>query len=563
MAESALSAVQPTPDARTGLGHGDGIELLARQTQIMELIARGTPLGDVLGEVVLALEELIEGCLCSILLLDPARGRLHHGAAPSLPMAYTQGIDGLRIGELAGSCGAAAYLGVPVVVADIVDDARWVGFRDLATPHGLRACWSSPIRGRAGTVGTFAVYHRHVHRPDEREAQLVERFSHLASVAIDHAGLYGALAESEERFRRAFEDSAVGMALTEPDSRLVKVNRALRELLGRDERSLLGARLDSLLTPSGHPAVPLDGLAVAAVDSLHYEATAVRPDGRIVQLGLAASVVRGADSTPIHLSVNVVDITEREAAERDRAARREAEVATVAAESASRAKSDFVSALSHELRTPLQAITGFTELLGTLDLAADRRRAALDHIGSATVHILSIVDDSLDIAQIEAGALPMHGADVAVGPLTDDLLDLLRPLADEHGVALHRDPPDAVVRADPRRLRQVLINLVSNGVRYNRDGGWVRIGIRGEGDNVVIAVSDSGCGIDPEQLDRLFVPFERLGAEPDGPGVGLGMVLARGLTEAMRGQLRVDSVPGEGTTVAVTLPAGDGTGRAR
>jgi GAF domain-containing protein len=174
---------------------------------------------------------------------------LHHGAAPSLPAAYSALIDGLPAGPQEGSCGAAAYLGRPVIAADIRSDIRRRRFRDVATPHGMRSCWPSPIQGRTGIVGTFAVYHDHPHRPPLRERRLVDRFTHLASVAIDHAGLFGALAESEDRFRRAFEDNAVGMVLAGLDGRLVRVNRALRDLLGRTELQLLGCALDELVSP--------------------------------------------------------------------------------------------------------------------------------------------------------------------------------------------------------------------------------------------------------------------------------------------------------------------------
>jgi PAS domain S-box-containing protein len=535
------------------LDHADSIGLLQRQTAVLELIASGAPLHEVLTRVATALEELIEGSRCSILLLDAGGVTLHHGAAPSLPAAYSGQIDGLAIGPDSGSCGAAAFLGVPVVAEDIGSDVRWDRYRALAMPHGLRSCWSSPIRGRNATLGTFAVYHLHTHRPPPREQRLVERFTHLASVAIDHAGLYGALAESAERFHRAFQDNAVGMALTDLDGRVVKVNRALLEMLGSVESRLLGVSLTELVVPT--PAGELERLARGGVESVQYEAQAGHADGRSVLVAVAASAVRGADGTPVHLSVNLLDVTQRRAAERERRARREAEVARSAAEAASRAKSEFVSALNHELRTPLQAITGFTELLGTLDLPAQRREAALGHIGAATAHILAMVDDLLDIAKIEAGALPLRIEDVDLERVGGEVLDLLAPLADEREVELRRGPMAGVVRADCRRLRQVLINLVTNGIRYNHAGGWVRLTADVDGSGVTVAVRDSGRGIPEELLDRLFTPFDRLGAEGSSePGAGLGLVLARGLTEAMGGQLRIRTVAGAGTTAAVVLP---------
>jgi PAS domain S-box-containing protein len=539
------------------LDHADSLCLLRRQTSVLELIATGTPLAEVLTCVVVALEELIEGSRCSILLLDQATATLRHGAAPSLPVAYAASIDGLLIGPEEGSCGAAAYFGAPVVAADIQSDVRWQRFRDVATPHGMRSCWSSPIQGRTGIVGTFAVYHDHPHRPPLRERRLVDRFSHLASVAIDHAGLFGALAESEDRFRRAFEDNAVGMVLASVDGRIVRVNRALRVMLGRTEVQLLGCPLDEVVRPTAGTAGRLGRLARNGAGGVHYEATARHTDGRTIDLAVAASIVSGADGVPVNLSVNLLDITQRRAAERERRARREAEVARAAAEAASRAKSEFVAALNHELRTPLQAITGFTELLRTLDLPPDRRQAALGHIEAATAHVLSMADDLLDIAKIEADALPIRVEPVELSGLLDEVLALLAPLAVEHDVTLRPAGRHGAVRADRRRLRQVLINLVTNGVRYNRAGGWVEVGAKDSGaSTVTVSVRDSGCGIPPEMMSRLFTPFDRLGAECSAePGAGLGLVVARALTEVMGGTLEIRSAAEVGTIAAITLPS--------
>ena len=243
-------------------------------------------------------------------------------------------------------------------------------------------------------------------------------------------------------------------------------------------------------------------------------------------------------------------------------------MARAAAEAASRAKSEFVAALNHELRTPLQAITGFTELLRTLDLPPDRRQAALGHIDAATGHVLSMADDLLDIAKIEAGALPIRVEPVELCGLLDEVLALLAPLAAAHDVILRppvlasTGPGRGIVCADRRRLRQVLINLVTNGVRYNHAGGWVEVGTAdaGAGDSgapmVTVAVRDSGRGIPAEMMSRLFTPFDRLGAERSAePGAGLGLVVARALTQAMGGTLDIRNAAEAGTTAEITLPA--------
>jgi PAS domain S-box-containing protein len=546
------------------LSHTDSLRMLQRQTAVLELLASGAALDVVLTSVALALEELIDGARCSILLLDPATATLRHGAAPTLPASYARDIDGMSIGPDEGSCGAAAYLGTPVVAEDIGTDPRWERFRALAQPHGMRSCWSTPIRGRTGTAGTFAVYHDCAHRPTARERRLVERFTQLASVAIGHASLFGALAESEERFRRAFEDSAAGMALTDLTGRFIKVNRALCEMLRRSENELLMTTISQVLvatTVGPDPARLLGDVAAARRENAQFEAQARSPDGRCQSVAVAASAVRGADGAPLHLSLNVQDTTQRRAAERERRARREAEVARQVAETASQAKSAFLTALSHELRTPLQAVSGFAELLGTLDLPQRRQAAALAHIQGATAHVSSMVDDVLDIAKIEAGALAVHLTEVDVAAVIQDVLNLLSPLAADRGITLRLEPSAGEqlaarwVRADERRLRQVLINVVTNAIRYNHPAGSVEVVVEPVSRETSVRVTDTGPGIHPDLLARLFVPFDRLGAEA-GPeqGAGLGLPLARGLTEAMGGHLIVESHLGAGTTSVLTLP---------
>jgi PAS domain S-box-containing protein len=557
----------PAHDAHDALDTADAAGLLDRQHRVLELLAGGAGRGEVLGAVTLALEELIPGSRCSVLVLDAAGGTLHHGAAPSLPAAYSAAIDGLPIGDDAGSCGAAAYLDRAVVAEDIAHDARWDRFRALALPHGLGSCWSSPIHGHDGVLGTFAVYHARPHRPDDRERRLVARFTDLAAVALEHDRLYGALAESEERFRRTFEDNAVGMALTDLDGRFLKVNAALVAMVGRPAADVLAGDLDAVLRPADRTAARLllRGLTAGTAPAEPLEVCLVGGDGRTVQAALTASVVGSGRSR--HVSLNVVDVTARRAAQRDRAARREAELAARVAEDASRAKSLQLSTLSHELRTPLQAIIGFAELLGTLDLPPARREAALGHIDAAARHVLDLVGDVLDLARLEARALPLASGTVDLGALVHDVLDLLEPLAARRGIRLATELPGAggpTACADPRRVRQVLINLVTNGVRHNDVDGWVQVDATGAGEagsdgpgEVVLAVSDGGPGIPASLAHRLFEPFAQLdgGAADDaGGGTGLGLALVRGLVEAMAGTVTVESAPGAGTTATVRLP---------
>jgi signal transduction histidine kinase len=204
----------------------------------------------------------------------------------------------------------------------------------------------------------------------------------------------------------------------------------------------------------------------------------------------------------------------------------------------------------------LQAITGFTENLQTLDLSPDQRRVALERIGLASAHILSIVDDVLDLARVEAGAMPIDLCDLDAHGVIAESLGLIQPLADRRNVTIERTGPPVAVSADRRRLQQVILNLMSNAVRFSPPNSTVRIATEAGDQCASIHVVDHGPGIPSELLARLFVPFDRLGADAGREGgAGLGLVLARRLTEAMNGTLELSSIIGVGTHITVTLGA--------
>jgi signal transduction histidine kinase len=183
--------------------------VLAGEKRLLEMIARGDPLAPVLHELCMLVEELVSGSLSSILLLDPRANRLRHGAAPSLPLPYTQAIDGSVIGPSVGSCGTAAYRAEPVIVSDIATDPLWADFRGLALAHGLRACWSTPILSSTRSVlGTFAIYYREPRSPTPQEHNLIEQITHLASIAVEREQAEEAQKRAEEALRQAQEDLA-------------------------------------------------------------------------------------------------------------------------------------------------------------------------------------------------------------------------------------------------------------------------------------------------------------------------------------------------------------------
>jgi PAS domain S-box-containing protein len=180
--------------------------LLAGEKRLLEMVARDDSLTHILDALCRLVEELASGARSSILLLDPNGDRLRHGAAPSLPKAYVDAIDGSLIGPSAGSCGTAAYRAKPVIVSDIATDPLWTDYRGLALPHGLRACWSSPILSSEDKVlGTFAIYYREPRTPTPQQLEIIEQITHLASIALERKRAEGALRASEQVARGQVE----------------------------------------------------------------------------------------------------------------------------------------------------------------------------------------------------------------------------------------------------------------------------------------------------------------------------------------------------------------------
>jgi PAS domain S-box-containing protein len=232
------------------------------------------------------------------------------------------------------------------------------------------------------------------------------------------------------------------------------------------------------------------------------------------------------------------------------------------AELASRAKTEFLSRMSHELRTPLNAILGFTQLMEAEQLEPGLAES-VEHISRAGKHLLSLINEVLDISRIDAGRFALTPEPIEVHAFLGGAIESILPLAQRHAIPIYLEPATAVappleVLADRQRLHQVMYNLLSNALKYNRAGGRVTVSYRAEGHRVRMTVADTGRGIEPEKLARLFLPFERLGAEStDIEGSGIGLALSRGIVNALHGEFNVESHVGEGSTFWVILPRAD------
>ncbi len=330
---------------------------------------------------------------------------------------------------------------------------------------------------------------------------------------------------------------------------------ALRGLPPRDTPPAAGERM-ALVHPDDRGRLRRQfGRADAARASTQAEFRVRWPDGSWRWLASRSALLpagHGSAARRIGIEWDVTDVKAAEAALRDK----------LIAQRASEAKSRFLARMSHELRTPLNAVLGFAQLLLDDERASDpaRLRNRLLHIRAAGRHLLSLINDVLDLSSIDSGEMRLELGGVWLDRLVHDTLPLVEATARDRGVRLDCGRLDLRVRADATRLRQVLVNLLSNAVKYNRDGGWVRVEAQPRDADgarrVAIVVSDSGRGLDAAQLRQLFEPFNRLGTEREGiEGTGIGLAIVKALVERMGGRVAVSSRPAEGSRFEVELDA--------
>jgi PAS domain S-box-containing protein len=366
----------------------------------------------------------------------------------------------------------------------------------------------------------------------------------------ESAETQAALSENVGKLKAIIDTAVDAISVIDRDFTILEVSPSSERMYGIPEEARRGHSTFEFVHYNDRPII------VAAMSRIFDEgkATTARfrirhSDGHWITVESRGQALSNGDEPPVAAVVITRDISESVALEHA------LEIAKAEAEKHDAAKSEFMSRMSHELRTPLNSVIGFSQLL-QMELSDPDVLEMLGHIHNSGQHLLNLVNEVLDIARIESGRIVVSMSAVALDELVADCVGIVTPQASDLGITMTADSiTGQLVRADQQRLRQVLLNLLSNAIKYNRTQGHVTISTEVSDGAVHLSVADTGRGIKPEMVERLFTPFDRLSAETTGiEGTGLGLALSKSLCEAMGATLSVASSLGVGSTFTVTLP---------
>jgi PAS domain S-box-containing protein len=417
------------------------------------------------------------------------------------------------------------------------------------------------------------------------ERRVVTRTAQLSAEVLERQRAEEAARVAEARYRGIFENATEGIFQSTPDGHYISANVALARIYGYDSAENLISDLANIafqlyVDPSRRDQfiqqVQRDGTISRFESQVHQR------DGKVIWISENARAVRGADKAVLYYEGTVIDITSRKLAEEiqrrareeleERVRERTAELALynealttevavrkkaeAEAAAANDAKSRFLANMSHEIRTPMNAILGYAQILQRDPSLREGQRDAMETILSSGGHLLALIDDILDLSKIEAGHVEVTPVDFDLGRMVDEIVAMFRHRCDEKGVSLRLKRPVGKqwgVRGDQGKLRQALINLIGNAVKFT-DAGSIEVKmVRGDDDAVSFEVSDTGPGIAPGAQARVFEPFQQASAGIHHGGTGLGLAITRQYVELMGGRLKLVSSPGAGSRFSFTL----------
>ena len=567
IAVRGVPILEPDGAVREWIGHSEDVteSRLARlaldhERAMLEQLVRGGSLGEILTGLVVGHEQLHPGTVGSVLLCDASGTRLLQGAAPSLPVEYCRALDGAPVGPNAGSCGTAVHTGETVIVADIETDPRWKDYKQFALPHGLRACWSTPIRSRRGKIlGTFALYYREPRTPRAEELAAIETGARLASVAIERKLEEDATLEWKNRYEAVIHASGHLLYDWDPVTNHVT--------FGGDPGRVFGYSLDELGSDLSHwlEIVHPDDRegfekeirrTISTGDPFHASYRVRRKDGSYVDIQDDGYFVLNAEGGISRMVGFIIDVTGRKRSEEQERQTQKMN-----------AIGELAGGVAHDFNNQLAAILGYADLLSRRLTDAELLSLA-NGIGAAARRSADLTQKLLAFARkgrFQRVPVDVHRVIAETATILERSLD--KRISIEH----RRQAEEAVIPGDPSQLQGALLNLSLNARDAMPDGGTLTFetalaGVAGRtcefcrhevlhGRHLRITVGDTGCGMDEETRKHLFEPF--FTTKPIGKGTGMGLASVYGTVKSHGGSIRVDSAKGLGTRVTICLPLAD------
>jgi PAS domain S-box-containing protein len=455
---------------------------------------------------------------------------------------------GTRLKPGEGAMGTVARTHEPIIIPSY---AEWLGRSTKYSDVTIHSVMAAPLLIGRRLVGAIATVHSDPARVfGPEDMRLLNLFAPQAAVAIENARLYTEAQRQKQYFEELLQNSPVAIVTLDREYRIVSCNPNFERLFGYSSSEAVGRNLDELITTEATRSEAEQYTREALDRAVHGIGRRRRKDGTLVDVEVLGVPVM-VDGERVGLMGLYHDITELLRARQQ-------------AESANSAKSRFLASMSHELRTPLNAIIGYSEMLQeeAEDLGHAEFGGDLQKIHTAGRHLLSLINNVLDLSKIEAGRMELHLEDFDANAMLDDVVTTVRPLVDKNSNRLQVERADSLgsMRADLTKVRQMLLNLLSNACKFTENGKITLAAERGEDGGreiVTFSVTDTGIGMTPEQMDRLFEAFSQAEASTTSKygGTGLGLAITRSFCDMMGGDVQVVSAAGEGSTFTIRLPA--------
>ncbi len=536
------------------------------QSKLLRMLAADDSLDTCLATLATSVVTEDNALQCSIMLFDKSKERLLCQATANLPAAYTKAIYDSGIGLKTTPFGAAAQTKQLVIAQDLLTGSYDKDWLCEAEQAGIRSCWSAPILSVDNELlGTLDTYTNQTRTPNTIESDRIEWAAELARLAIQHTFAKQALVASESFNRATLDALPAHIAVVNSAGLIVATNQAWKGFaIANDTQCELVSEGRNYLEVCERAAATGDQDAFLVVPALREILAEKKElwsheypcDSPIEKRWFNVSLSRFHIEEEVHALVvhdNVTNIKQTEIQLRN---------AIEKAKQASQAKSEFLATMSHELRTPLNGILGMNELLLTTQLS-NQQKQFVEASDSSGKLLSQLVNDVLDLAKIESGKFDLDFCDCELAKIIDDMLVTITPLAKQKGLSLDCQlAPElyAIVRCDDNRLRQILVNLLGNAMKFTDKGGIKIVGqqvaLADSRAHIRFSVIDTGEGIPEARRHRLFKPFSQIDNSTTRRfgGTGLGLSICKQLVDLMGGEIGVESQVGVGSTFWFEIP---------